>query len=102
VCSRLAHHASCVGCRCERRSHTSHTARSTPDSTPHRDKYTQTQILQQQHAPLLQLLGKTSGRDVDKVAALREAGVALHEEFGLPVLSGRVLVAQAPGAPCAA
>lgn len=46
------------------------------------------QILQQQHAPLLSLLGKQSGREVDKLAALQERGCALAEEWGLPVLEG--------------
>lgn len=44
------------------------------------------QILQQQHAQHFQLLGKTSGRDVDKIAALRSAGVRLTTRHGLTVL----------------
>jgi hypothetical protein len=47
-----------------------------------------TQILQQPHAQLTQLLGKTSGRDVDKVAQLQQLGYAVSEEYGLPVLAG--------------
>lgn len=46
------------------------------------------QILQQPHAELTQLLGKTSGRDVDKLGELRKRGFKLQTEFGLPVLSG--------------
>lgn len=46
------------------------------------------QILQEPHAKLTQLLGKTSGRDVDKVAELQQQGFAVSEEYGLPVLAG--------------
>jgi hypothetical protein len=46
------------------------------------------QILQEQHAELFELLGKTSGRDVDKIAALKQRGVALEQEYGLPVIAG--------------
>jgi hypothetical protein len=46
------------------------------------------QILQVPHAKLTQLLGKTSGRDVDKVAELEKYGFAVTEEYGLPVLAG--------------
>jgi hypothetical protein len=51
--------------------------------------YSGTQILQQPHAQLMQLLGKTSGRDVDKVAQLQQLGYAVSEEYGLPVLAGK-------------
>ncbi|GFR50690.1 hypothetical protein Agub_g12943 [Astrephomene gubernaculifera] len=44
------------------------------------------QVLQTQHAPLFQLLGKTSAKDVDKHAAIREAGYALTERYGLLTL----------------
>jgi len=47
------------------------------------------QILQEQHAELFQLLGKTSGRDVDKVAELQQLGVTVKQEYGLPVLAGQ-------------
>ncbi|WIA22781.1 hypothetical protein OEZ86_009734 [Tetradesmus obliquus] len=48
------------------------------------------QILQEPHAKLTQLLGKTSGRDVDKVAQLQQQGFAVSEEYGLPVLADAV------------
>ncbi|KIZ02069.1 hypothetical protein MNEG_5894 [Monoraphidium neglectum] len=43
-------------------------------------------ILQQSHSPLLQLLGKSSGRDVDKEAEARRLGFKVVDAFGLPVL----------------
>jgi hypothetical protein len=46
------------------------------------------QILQQSHSGLIQLLGKTSGRDVDKISELQGLGLQLQQEYGLPVLSG--------------
>eukprot|EP00882_Tetradesmus_deserticola_P033956 GHRQ01038838.1.p1 GENE.GHRQ01038838.1~~GHRQ01038838.1.p1 ORF type:complete len:164 (+),score=51.69 GHRQ01038838.1:697-1188(+) len=48
------------------------------------------QILQVRHAQLTQLLGKSSGRDVDKVAQLQQLGFAVSEEYGLPVLADAV------------
>jgi hypothetical protein len=47
------------------------------------------QILQQSHSPLLQLLGKSSGRDVDKEAEARRLGFKVVDAFGLPVLEGQ-------------
>lgn len=46
------------------------------------------QMLRQRHAPLTPLLGKSSGRDADKLAALRAAGWQLDSAWGLPVLAG--------------
>jgi hypothetical protein len=46
------------------------------------------QILQEQHAELFHLLGKTSGRDVDKIADLEKLGVQLDQQYGLPVIAG--------------
>ncbi|KAF8066304.1 BZW1 [Scenedesmus sp. PABB004] len=48
------------------------------------------QILPQTAAALTQLLGKTSGRDADKVAELAALGWAVTEEFGLPVLADAI------------
>ena len=45
------------------------------------------QVLAESHAPLVQLLGKTKGRDVDKLGALRERGVVLEERFGVVTLA---------------
>jgi len=45
------------------------------------------QVLAESHAPLVQLLGKTKGRDVDKLGVLRERGVALEERFGVVTLA---------------
>ena len=44
------------------------------------------QILSQSHASLFDLLGKTSGRDVDKKAALADLGVAFSDQDGHVVL----------------
>lgn len=46
------------------------------------------QMLQQSHSGLTQLLGKTSGRDVDKLAELKRLGFSIGEEYGLPIISG--------------
>jgi hypothetical protein len=46
------------------------------------------QILQEHHAQHFQLLGKTSGRDVDKIAELQKLGVQLQQEYGLPSIAG--------------
>ncbi|KAF6265514.1 hypothetical protein COO60DRAFT_1478956 [Scenedesmus sp. NREL 46B-D3] len=48
------------------------------------------QVLQEPHAQLTQLLGKTSGRDIDKVAQLQQLGFSVGEEYGLPVLADAV------------
>ncbi len=47
-------------------------------------------MLGEHHVPLFQLLGKTSGRDVDKLAALAAAGVpvSVREADGVPLLVG--------------
>ncbi|KAG2449974.1 hypothetical protein HYH02_000078 [Chlamydomonas schloesseri] len=50
------------------------------------------QVLQKQHASLFQLLGKTSSRDVDKLAAIRDKGFALEERFGIPTLEDAACV----------
>lgn len=50
------------------------------------------QILQEHHAELFQLLGKTSGRDVDKIGELKKLGVQVVTEYGLPVLAGALLL----------
>eukprot|EP00803_Ostreobium_quekettii_P008754 evm.model.scf_483.4 EVM.evm.TU.scf_483.4 scf_483:74727-77043(-) len=44
------------------------------------------QILRQNHALLLDLLGKTSGRDVDKLQELPAKGFQLKERFGMATL----------------
>lgn len=44
------------------------------------------QILQQQHAPLVQLLGKESGHEVDKMAELQQQGFKLAGRHGVMVL----------------
>ncbi len=46
------------------------------------------QILQQCHSPLVPLLGKRSGRDVDKLKEVKELGFEVTDAFGLPVLAG--------------
>jgi hypothetical protein len=46
------------------------------------------QILCIQHTALFTTLGKTSGRDVDKLQLIRDAGFELTDKYGLPVLSG--------------
>ncbi len=46
------------------------------------------QILGEQHAHLVPLLGKTRGQDVDKLALLRDTpGVALETRFGVQTLA---------------
>ncbi|KAI8470247.1 MAG: hypothetical protein J3K34DRAFT_421063 [Monoraphidium minutum] len=45
------------------------------------------QILQQSHSSLVPLLGKRSGRDVDKLAEVERLGFSLKDAFGLPVLA---------------
>ena len=45
------------------------------------------QVLRQQHAPLVQLLGKTSAHDVDKMEQLRELGFDTIERYGVPTLA---------------
>lgn len=46
------------------------------------------QLLGRQHTPLFELLGRTSGRDVDKLAALAAAGVGVTRRAadGIPLL----------------
>jgi hypothetical protein len=46
------------------------------------------QLLRERHGALVPLLGKQSGRDIDKPAALQERGFELADAFGLPVLAG--------------
>lgn len=46
------------------------------------------QILRQGHAPLLELLGKTSGFEVDKLVELAAKGIKLTERFGVRTLQG--------------
>eukprot|EP00879_Flechtneria_rotunda_P033163 GHRR01036704.1.p1 GENE.GHRR01036704.1~~GHRR01036704.1.p1 ORF type:complete len:140 (+),score=35.26 GHRR01036704.1:419-838(+) len=48
------------------------------------------QILQECHAPLTQLLGKTSGKDTDKLAQLQSMGIRISEAYGLPILADAV------------
>ena len=53
------------------------------------------QILGRQHAPLFELLGKCSGRDVDKYSKVEELGYSLVDWNGHKVLSdcfGRIEV----------
>ncbi|GBF94208.1 hypothetical protein Rsub_06478 [Raphidocelis subcapitata] len=45
------------------------------------------QILQQSHSPLVPLLGKRSGRDVDKLREIEAMGFNVASAFGLPVLA---------------
>lgn len=45
------------------------------------------QILGEQHADLFELLGRTSGRQVDKVRELAARGVALGTAAGLPLIA---------------
>lgn len=45
------------------------------------------QLLRKRHAELLPLLGKQSGRDVDKYAELEARGFATKETYGLQVLA---------------
>lgn len=49
------------------------------------------QVLGEQHAPLYELLGRTSGRDVDKLAALAARGVPVSRRpgDGIPLLVRR-------------
>ncbi|GLC47366.1 hypothetical protein PLESTB_000166300 [Pleodorina starrii] len=44
------------------------------------------QVLRQRHAPLFHLLGKTSARDVDKHAAIVQAGFRLKDRYGVMTL----------------
>jgi hypothetical protein len=46
------------------------------------------QILRRQHAELVQLLGKTSARDVDKLAALADMGFGTVDRLGYASLAG--------------
>ncbi|KAG2482795.1 hypothetical protein HYH03_018285 [Edaphochlamys debaryana] len=50
------------------------------------------QVLQQQHVPLFQLLGKTSARDTDKLAAIEAAGFRFRERLGLATLEDAACV----------
>ncbi|PNH01371.1 hypothetical protein TSOC_012759 [Tetrabaena socialis] len=50
------------------------------------------QVLQTQHAPLFGLLGKTSARDVDKHAAVEEAGFRLAQRYGVMTLEDAACV----------
>ena len=45
------------------------------------------QILGAQHAPLFQLLGKHSGRDVDKIAELHKRGIVTRKFAGQVIIS---------------
>lgn len=47
------------------------------------------QILQQSHSSLTQLLGQTSGRDVDKIVEMQKLGFTIAQEYGLPTLAGK-------------
>mmetsp|Transcript_10492 Transcript_10492/g.19941 ORF Transcript_10492/g.19941 Transcript_10492/m.19941 type:complete len:243 (-) Transcript_10492:325-1053(-) len=44
------------------------------------------QLLGEQHAGLLDLLGKQSGHEVDKIAALNELGFDVVERYGVPTI----------------
>ena len=48
------------------------------------------QILADQHAPLTELLGKQSARDVDKLAEIERRGVGVRSVRDYPVLDGCV------------
>jgi flavin reductase (DIM6/NTAB) family NADH-FMN oxidoreductase RutF len=58
-------------------------------------------VLALRHAPLFQILGKTSGRDVDKIAAMEALGFAFEDFGGAPALADCVGVFEltAVGAP---
>eukprot|EP00238_Polyblepharides_amylifera_P015873 CAMPEP_0196584628 /NCGR_PEP_ID=MMETSP1081-20130531/47850_1 /TAXON_ID=36882 /ORGANISM="Pyramimonas amylifera, Strain CCMP720" /LENGTH=138 /DNA_ID=CAMNT_0041905907 /DNA_START=389 /DNA_END=805 /DNA_ORIENTATION=+ len=45
------------------------------------------QVLGEQHAELLPLLGKTSGNDVDKLEELRSRGFEIVDRYGTPTLA---------------
>lgn len=45
------------------------------------------QILSKKHEPLFHLLGKTSGRDVDKIQEIRDMDFPVTEKYGVPVLA---------------
>mmetsp|Transcript_29512 Transcript_29512/g.64462 ORF Transcript_29512/g.64462 Transcript_29512/m.64462 type:complete len:267 (-) Transcript_29512:88-888(-) len=45
------------------------------------------QILGEQHAELLPLLGKSSGHEIDKIAEVKERGFDVVERFGVPTLA---------------
>eukprot|EP00242_Pyramimonas_sp_CCMP2087_P008907 CAMPEP_0198198862 /NCGR_PEP_ID=MMETSP1445-20131203/2224_1 /TAXON_ID=36898 /ORGANISM="Pyramimonas sp., Strain CCMP2087" /LENGTH=232 /DNA_ID=CAMNT_0043868523 /DNA_START=151 /DNA_END=849 /DNA_ORIENTATION=+ len=45
------------------------------------------QILGEQHAELLPLLGKASGHEIDKIALLEERGFETVERYGVPTLA---------------
>lgn len=45
------------------------------------------QVLRKKHMPLFELLGKTSGRAVDKAAAAQDAGFAVARFFGHSVIA---------------
>ena len=55
---------------------------------PTQPLYLLLQVLRQRHAPLFSLLGKTSGRNVDKLHAIREEGHELVDCFGFPTFAG--------------
>ncbi len=46
------------------------------------------QMLRRRHAPLFSLLGKTSAREGDKLAAVEGAGQRLVQRYGCPTLEG--------------
>ncbi|GIL62697.1 hypothetical protein Vafri_16867, partial [Volvox africanus] len=47
------------------------------------------QVLRPSHATLFHLLGKTSARDVNKLAAIQETGFGLRERYGVMTLEGK-------------
>lgn len=49
-------------------------------------------MLRQQHAELFNILGKTSGRHVDKLKLVKDAGFGVEERYGLQTLSGLIWV----------
>jgi hypothetical protein len=48
------------------------------------------QILSRNHEPLFRLLGKTSGRDVDKIQQIRDMDYPITEKYGVSVLAGEI------------
>lgn len=52
------------------------------------------QILQQKHAVLLDVLGRQSGYNIDKLEAISKLGFEIDYRFGLPVLKDSIGVMQ--------
>ena len=54
--------------------------------------FTVCQILSNKHEPLFHLLGKTSGRDIDKIQEIRDMDFPITEKYGVSVLAGEAWI----------